>query len=113
MGKKKSEENEELAASHFLQTQGNKNSELRPIFSKRSDACKQYTSGQFGGWAIGRSVFYTMKPIQDMGPGKKSGKQEMWLLVQCQKFNMFGTFFGQISNIFMLLWRILFLFEKK
>ena len=76
MSKKKSDENVELAASHFLETHGNKNSEHRPILSKRSDACKQYTSGQFGGWSVGRSVFYTMKPIQDMDPVKKNGEQE-------------------------------------
>ena len=80
MSKKKTQENEELAAGHYLETHGSRNSELRPIFTKRSDSCKQYTSGQYGGWSVGRSVFYTMKPIQDMGNKKKDGKQEMWLL---------------------------------
>ena len=77
MSKKRTQENDELAASHYLEMHGNRNAELRPLFSKRADSCKQYSSGQFGGWAVGRSVFYTMKPIQDVGDNKKDGKQEM------------------------------------
>ena len=46
-------------------------------YSKRADSCKQYSSGQYGGWSVGRSVFYTVKPIQDVGDNKKDGKQEM------------------------------------
>ena len=82
MSKKRTQENDELAASHYLEMHGNKNAELRPLFSKRADSCKQYSSGQFGGWSVGRSVFYTMKPIQDVGDNKKDGKQEMWILVK-------------------------------
>ena len=77
MSKKRTQENEELAASHYLEMQGSRNAELRPLFTKRSDSCKQYSSGQYGGWSVGRSVFYTMKPIQDVGDNKKDGKQEM------------------------------------
>ena len=77
MSKKRTQENEGLAASHYLEMHGNRNAELRPLFSKRADSCKQYSSGQFGGWSVGRSVFYTMKPIQDVGDNKKDGKQEM------------------------------------
>ena len=77
MSKKRTQENDELAASHYLEMHGNRNAELRPLFSKRADSCKQYSSGQFGGWSVGRSVFYTMKPIQDMGDYKKDGKQEI------------------------------------
>ena len=77
MSGKRSQETEGLAASHYLEMQGSRNSELRPLFSKRSDSCKEYSSGQYGGWCVGKSVFYTMKPIQDMGHEKKDGKQEM------------------------------------
>ena len=77
MSKKRTQENEELAANHYLEMQGSRNAELRPLFTKRADSCKQYSSGQYGGWSVGRSVFYTMKPIQDVGDNKKDGKQEM------------------------------------
>ena len=77
MSKKRTQENDELAASHYLEMHGNRNAELRPLFSKRADSCKQYSSGQYGGWSVGRTVFYTMKPIQDVGDNKKDGKQEM------------------------------------
>ena len=77
MSKKRTQENDELAASHYLEMHGNRNAELRPLFSKRADSCKQYSSGQYGGWCVGKSVFYTLKPIQDMDHDKKDGKQEM------------------------------------
>ena len=77
MSKKRTKENDELAASHYLEMHGNRNAELHPLFSKRADACKQFSSGQFGGWSVGRSTFYTMKPIQDMSDNKKDGKQEI------------------------------------
>ena len=77
MSEKRSKENDELAASHHLEMHGNRNAELRPLFSKRADACKQFSSGQSGGWSVGRSVFYTMKPIQDMSDNKEDGKQEI------------------------------------
>ena len=77
MSEKRSKANDELAASHYLEMHGNRNAELRPLFSKRADACKQFSSGQFGGWSVGKSTFYTIKPIQDMNNNKKDGKQEI------------------------------------
>ena len=77
MSEKRSKANDELAASHYLEMHGNRNAELRPLFSKRADACKQFSSGQFGGWSVGWSTFYTTKPIQDMSDNKKDGKQEI------------------------------------
>ena len=77
MSEKRSKANDGLAASHYLEMHGNRNAELRPLFSKRADACKQLSSGQFGGWSVGKSTFYTIKPIQDMNDNKKDGKQEI------------------------------------
>ena len=37
-----------------------------------------------------------MKPIQDMGDGKKKWEARNVIIGECQKFNIIGTLFGQI-----------------